>query len=45
MNLLERFFPSQRGGSKEDAKSRLKVLLVHDQHLLHDCVTHVSHLA
>ncbi len=30
MNLIERFFP--RGhGSKEDAKSRLKVLLVHDQ--------------
>ena len=31
MNLIERFFPVQRGGSKEDAKSRLKILLVHDQ--------------
>ena len=31
MNLLERFFPVHRGGSKEDAKSRLKILLVHDQ--------------
>ena len=31
MNLIERFFPMQRGGSTEDAKSRLKILLVHDQ--------------
>lgn len=30
MNLLERFFPGQRG-SKDDAKARLKILLVHDQ--------------
>lgn len=31
MNLLDRFFPRTAGGSKEDAKSRLKILLVHDQ--------------
>ena len=33
MNLLDRFFGRAGGpsGSKEDAKSRLKILLVHDQ--------------
>lgn len=32
MGLLDRIFGSRpAGGSKEDAKSRLKVLLVHDQ--------------
>lgn len=31
MNLIDRFFQSRSVGSKEDAKSRLKVLLVHDQ--------------
>jgi cell division topological specificity factor len=30
MNLLDRFF-SKASSSKEDAKARLKVLLVHDQ--------------
>ncbi len=31
MNLLDRVFGRTNGGSKEDAKSRLKILLVHDQ--------------
>ena len=31
MNLLDRFFQPRHNGSKEDAKSRLKILLVHDQ--------------
>jgi len=33
MSILDRFFGTVRGGggSKEDAKSRLKVLLLHDQ--------------
>jgi len=31
MNLIDRFFSRTAGGSKEDAKSRLKILLVHDQ--------------
>lgn len=32
MNLIDRFFGrSNAAGSKEDAKSRLKILLVHDQ--------------
>ena len=31
MNLLDRVFGRTAGGSKEDAKSRLKILLVHDQ--------------
>ncbi len=31
MNLLDRFFGRVPAGSKEDAKSRLKILLVHDQ--------------
>jgi cell division topological specificity factor len=31
MNLLDRFFNRHNAGSKEDAKSRLKILLVHDQ--------------
>jgi cell division topological specificity factor len=31
MNLLDRVFGRTSGGSKEDAKSRLKILLVHDQ--------------
>jgi cell division topological specificity factor len=31
MNLIDRFFSRTTGGSKEDAKSRLKILLVHDQ--------------
>lgn len=30
-SILDRFFGPRGGGSKEDAKSRLKVLLVHDQ--------------
>lgn len=31
MNLLDRLFSARSPGSKEDAKSRLKILLVHDQ--------------
>ncbi|MSP57098.1 MAG: cell division topological specificity factor MinE [Myxococcales bacterium] len=31
MSLFDRFFPPRTGGSKDDAKSRLKILLVHDQ--------------
>lgn len=29
--FLQRFFGTQKGGSKSDAKQRLKFLLVHDQ--------------
>ncbi len=31
INLLDRFFVGRHTGSKDDAKSRLKILLVHDQ--------------
>ena len=31
MSLFDRFFGKPTGGSKEDAKSRLKILLLHDQ--------------
>lgn len=30
-SLWDRFFGTRAGGSKEDAKSRLKVVLLHDQ--------------
>lgn len=31
MSFFDRLFASRNAGSKEDAKSRLKILLVHDQ--------------